>query len=589
MNTQKRIVSFCMAFLLTLCAVLAAPHTRVSAEDGIVLYINGINTASGEGRSMIITPKKGRYISTDASAYSWWRAATFEWSDVDGAYIVRSVDLAADGFNGKNNYIPENGFVYLVNIGNDYGNVNYINKYSSDAYYALDNVNVGDKAYLSGMDLAAQTLDISSGLYYAKDFVTNAKIYIGEKPEGVEIYEPDTSLERVGSVDIELESLYAENADITVKWEPVDGAEYYIVNVNTSSNIPDGKLVYADRKTTDTSFAIESGNLSVGMKYTVSVAAYAEGKRSSFTTRREFFVVSERAATSPFIGKTIIAFGDSLTAITGWVSMLAGELGTDVINAGVGGDKTTEAVARLNKDVIDKNPDIVLIMFGMNDQAMQIASNTPLVGLRAYERNYRKIIEAVLKIGAEPVLMTCNNVCTSAGYYSKGQYGLDYGTGNIQNYFEISRKLAEEYGINLIDMNAKIAEEGIKDTAICAPGDGIHLSSNGQKCFTRWISDYLYEDFFVSIKGPEESSEEESSAEESQTEESSEISALPEDVSEQTQSDTADAQSEYPEPEPGDVSYSFMGTLFLLGGIIAAIVAVLLVILLIRRIKKSKK
>ncbi len=577
-----------MAFLLTLCAVLAAPHTRVSAEDGIELYINGINTPSGEGRSMIITPEKGSNISTDASAYSWWRAATFEWSDDEGAYIVRSVDLAADGFNGKNNYIPENGFVYLVNIGNDYGSVNYINKYSSDAFYALDNVKAGDKAYLSGIDLDAKTLDISAGLYYAKEFVSNAKIHIGEKPEGVEIYEPDTSAERVGAVDIELESLYAENTDITVEWPPVEGAEYYIVNVNTSANIPDGRLVYADRRTEDTSFVIESAKLSVGMKYTVSVAACAEGKRSSFTARKELFVVSERAATSPFIGKTVVAFGDSLTAITGWVSMLAGELGTDVINSGVGGDKTTEAVARLKKDVLDKEPDIVLIMFGMNDQAMQIASNTPLVGLRAYERNYRKIIEAVLNIGAEPVLMTCNNVCTSAGYYTKGQYGLDYGTGNIQKYFQISRTLAAEYGINLIDINAKIAEEGIKDTAICAPGDGIHLSNEGQKCFTRWISDYLYNDFFVSIKEPEESIGEESSAEESKPEESSEISALPEDVSEQTQSDTEDAQSESSLPQPGGPQDGSGGTLFLILGIAFALAAVAVIAVLICRKKKSK-
>ncbi|MBQ6183177.1 MAG: hypothetical protein IJK33_04750 [Clostridia bacterium] len=535
MKHIRSLMAFAAALALLFTAALFALRFDIYAKDSAVLYINAINVSGAEGHSLIYTPKKGANVGTGETAFCWWRSATFEWSDEEHAYIVRSVDLTADGYNGKNNYIPQNGFVLLVNIGNDYGNINYINKYSTDTYNALASVKAGDKAYLAGIDLENGKIDISSGRHYEKDFVTNARIYINEKPEDVEIYEPDISAERLPEVELDIPGAFAENGDIAFSWQPVEGAEYYIVNVNTASVIPDGHLVCANAKTSEPSFKLDAKKLTVGNKYTVSVTACAQGKRDSFNARSTFFLVSERAADSPFIGKTVVAFGDSLTAITGWVAMLAGEIGTDVINSGVGGDKTTEAVSRLKKDVIEKEPDIVLIMFGMNDQAMQIASNTPLVGVNAYERNYRRIIDAVLKIGAEPVLMTCNNVCTASGYYSKGQYGLDYGTGNIQNYFDVARKLAAEYGINLIDINSKIAEEGLADTYICAPGDGIHLSKNGQECFTRWISDYLYNDFFESIKQNEESSEEpapESSAGESAAA-SEEPGSEPEPVSEQ--------------------------------------------------------
>ncbi|MBQ1847825.1 MAG: hypothetical protein II135_07470, partial [Clostridia bacterium] len=493
------------------------------------MYVNAIDVTGAEGHSLIVTPHRGVNVGTGETSYSWWRSATFEWSDEEAAYIVRSVDLNADGVNGKNNYIPENGFVLLVNIGNDYGNISYINKYSTDTFNALASVKAGDKAYLAGIDIAGRKIDISSGKHYDKDFVTNARIYINEKPADVECYTPDMSSERLPGPTLDVAPVYSENVNIDLSWQPVEGADYYLVNVNTSSVIPDGHLIYANKKTTDPSFTAESNKLSVGNKYTVSVTACAEGKRSSFNVRYTFFIVSEKAADSPFVGKTIVAFGDSLTAFTGWVSMLAGELGTDVINSGVGGDKTTDALSRLKKDVLDKEPDIVLIMFGMNDQAMQISTSSPLVGIRAYERNMRKIINAVLDIGAEPVLMTCNNVCTDTGYYVKGEYGLDYGTGNIQKYFEVLHKLAEEYGINLIDMNSRIAEEGLKDSFICAPGDGIHLSKNGQECFTRWISDYMYNDFFESIRPVEESSE--ISEPESSVEESSKITEVSQPVS----------------------------------------------------------
>lgn len=588
MKTQKRGLSLLTAFLILACSVLVAPHTAVSAENSTVLYINAINANGAEGHSLIITPKKGVNVGTGATSYSWWRSATFEWSDVDGAYIVRSIDLSADGVNGKNNVIPENGFVLLVNIGNDYGNVNYINKYSSDTYYALGDINVGDKAYLAGIDLTACTIDISSGKHYDKDFVSNARIYIGEKPEGVELYTPDTSLERLAAPQVSCPSVSVENADIEITWDAVEGAEYYIVNVNTSSVIPDGHLIYANSKTENTSFTVAAGKVSVGMKYTVSVAAYAKGKRSSFTAREQIFVVSERASQSPFIGIKVLAFGDSLTAFTGWVSMLSGEIGTEVINAGVGGDKTTEALARMQKDVLDKEPDVVLIMFGMNDQSMQIASNTPLISVRAYERNYRKIIEAVQNIGAEPVLMTFSNVCTDSGYYVKGQYGLDYGTDNIQKYFEVIRKLAEEYGINLIDINAKIAEEGIKGSVICAPGDGIHLSAEGHKIYTRIIADYLFNDYFESNKQNEESSEgpseesveasEETSEEPSAEPSSAEESETPSEQQNVSGSDSA--ETSVPDDGnggPGAALYIILG---------AAAVIIICAIVFVKRKKK---
>lgn len=82
---------------------------------------------------------------------------------------------------------------------------------------------------------------------------------------------------------------------------------------------------------------------------------------------------------------TIVAFGDSITAVNhhtlgslNWVGLLGmGLLGTDVfpqgftvINSGNGGDDMTHALARLDRDVLRFNPDIVIITFGMNDCRM---------------------------------------------------------------------------------------------------------------------------------------------------------------------------------------------------------------------------
>ncbi len=72
-------------------------------------------------------------------------------------------------------------------------------------------------------------------------------------------------------------------------------------------------------------------------------------------------------------GENIICFGDSLTYGTGsspgmdYPSQLARIIGRPVVNAGIPGDTTATALARLDRDVLIRSPRIVLITLGGND------------------------------------------------------------------------------------------------------------------------------------------------------------------------------------------------------------------------------
>lgn len=72
-------------------------------------------------------------------------------------------------------------------------------------------------------------------------------------------------------------------------------------------------------------------------------------------------------------GKNIICFGDSLTAGYGaerersYPVTLARLTSFNVINAGLSGDNTREALLRLETDVIDREPLMVIVEFGGND------------------------------------------------------------------------------------------------------------------------------------------------------------------------------------------------------------------------------
>ncbi|MEG1743620.1 MAG: GDSL-type esterase/lipase family protein, partial [Clostridia bacterium] len=196
--------------------------------------------------------------------------------------------------------------------------------------------------------------------------------------------------------------------------------------------------------------------------------------------------------------------------------MLGGEIGTSVINAGYSGDTTDLALKRIDDDVISKSPDVVIIMFGMNDQALKISTQKPLIDIETYEKNYRTIIKKCQAIKADIILMTGHVVCTDANYYVPGQYDLDYSTGIIDKYYDVIRKLANEFNLDLIDLNAKLKSE--KTSEICALGDGIHLSPYGQKKYSEYIGKFMFEDYTEDKNVTSESSEEASSKEASSKE-----------------------------------------------------------------------
>ncbi|MBI5145214.1 MAG: hypothetical protein HZA27_03400, partial [Candidatus Omnitrophica bacterium] len=72
-------------------------------------------------------------------------------------------------------------------------------------------------------------------------------------------------------------------------------------------------------------------------------------------------------------GKTIVCFGDSITFGYGvqpgedYPAALAKIINFPVVNAGIDGDTSIEAVRRIKSDVLDKEPLLVIIEFGGND------------------------------------------------------------------------------------------------------------------------------------------------------------------------------------------------------------------------------
>jgi lysophospholipase L1-like esterase len=100
---------------------------------------------------------------------------------------------------------------------------------------------------------------------------------------------------------------------------------------------------------------------------------------------------------------TIICFGDSLTFGTGAVpgmdypSQLSKMILKPVINAGAPGDTTASALTRLQRDVLSRSPDMVLITLGGNDLKNGVAKDVAF-------KNLKRIVKSIQGQGARVII-----------------------------------------------------------------------------------------------------------------------------------------------------------------------------------------
>lgn len=112
----------------------------------------------------------------------------------------------------------------------------------------------------------------------------------------------------------------------------------------------------------------------------------------------------------------VVCFGDSVTGVyyhTGSRRAYTDMLGialrragpqakVEMINAGISGHTTTNGLARMDRDVLGHNPDLVTVMFGLNDMTR--------LSIEQYKKNLKKIVAKCRAAGSEVALATPNNV-----------------------------------------------------------------------------------------------------------------------------------------------------------------------------------
>jgi len=186
----------------------------------------------------------------------------------------------------------------------------------------------------------------------------------------------------------------------------------------------------------------------------------------------------------------VVTLGDSITKGTRpgvkaeetFSSLLAARLKesgfeVEVVNLGVGGERTDGALARLDKEVLARKPMVVTVMYGTNDSYVDRGEKDSRLSAEQYRENLGKIVTALRRGGAEPLLMT--EPRWAAG--EKDGLGEDPNV-RLERFVVVCREVARAQGVRLVDHYAhwKKAEESgtkLRDWTT----DGCHPNPRGHR------------------------------------------------------------------------------------------------------------
>ena len=183
---------------------------------------------------------------------------------------------------------------------------------------------------------------------------------------------------------------------------------------------------------------------------------------------------------------SVVVFGDSITAAVQqsperrWPAILEQRLraaapgrGLSVVNAGAGGNTSREGLARIERDVLARKPDVVTVEFGGND-----ATDVPNrhVDLAEFGQNLSSIVTRVRSVSPDAAIIMLTFPPVIDSRHSRGTMhgGLDR---YVEQYRESVRTFASSRGLRLVDTDAAIRPRAEQ---LILP-DGVHLTAEGNQ------------------------------------------------------------------------------------------------------------
>lgn len=170
----------------------------------------------------------------------------------------------------------------------------------------------------------------------------------------------------------------------------------------------------------------------------------------------------------------------------------------EVINAGVGGNRSSQLLKRLNRDVLAHQPSVVILMVGTNDRL----NSGGFITVENYRKNVITLIDKIQAADAKVVLITpppCIPELLFNRHDSK-KYADQSPNERMQEVRTILLTIAKQKHIPIIDFHQyliqnKIADDKktsvLRNIANTGIKDGVHLTPQGYQLLAKLVAQKL--------------------------------------------------------------------------------------------------
>jgi len=185
----------------------------------------------------------------------------------------------------------------------------------------------------------------------------------------------------------------------------------------------------------------------------------------------------------------VVFFGDSITEFGvlpgGYIAQLNDSIAAlgkakryELIGSGIGGNKIYDLYLRLKEDVLEREPDVVVLFVGVNDVWHKQLFGTG-TDADKFHKFYTALIQKFQKKGIR--VIACTPACI--GERHPGENQMD---GELDRFSEIIRNLAREKNIPHCDLRKAFLEYSAKNNpenreSGILTTDGVHLNEKGNK------------------------------------------------------------------------------------------------------------
>ena len=181
-------------------------------------------------------------------------------------------------------------------------------------------------------------------------------------------------------------------------------------------------------------------------------------------------------------GDKIVFMGDTVTRMgngrAGFLNLVMSALQTNGVKAvkipaGASGHKSNQMLGRLDRDVIQKAPQIMVLSCGMSD----VQQGKRGVSLEDYKKNMTQIVDKALAAGIKVYILTSTMITENPDHPNNQK---------LAGYNDFLRTLAKEKSCTLVDLNADMQKQiaavkakhpKIKGNLLTV--DGVHMNPLG--------------------------------------------------------------------------------------------------------------